>query len=97
MSSRWLAAKEVSTNIGVATGLAELYCSKGLPCEIEAGPGGVIVYAGSRIDADRIARDIRRAVVERDPRACTERARFDEDEPKATAWWAAVNFSWRVF
>jgi hypothetical protein len=97
VSGRWLAAAQISTSISAATKLAELYGQKGLPCEIEAAADGVIVYARDRVTADRVASDIRRFVATRDSRACTERAKHDEDEPSVTAWWSAVRFDWRKF
>jgi len=97
VSGRWLASAQITTSIAAASKLAEVYSKKGLPCEIEAAADGVIVYANDRVTAERVAKDIRRFVVERDPRACTERGQHDKNEPGATAWWAAVRFDWRKF
>lgn len=75
--------------------LAALYAAKGRPCEVEAGPAGLVVYASTRVDAEAIARDLLGAVRERDPRATRSEAKRDDDEPSETAWWAMVEFDWR--
>ena len=67
----------------------------GVPCEVEKASAGVIVYAASRLGAEKVARDIRRAVQDRDPRANTTPAYRDFGEPEETRWWAGVNFDWR--
>ena len=96
-TGRWLESAQITTSIAAASKLAEVYGKKGLPCEIEAAADGVIVYAASRVTADRVANDIRRFVVARDPRACTERAKHDGNEEASTSWWSAVRFDWRKF
>ena len=77
--------------------MASRYRESGLPCEIEAGPLGLVVYALNRFNAEAIAKDILRQVRERDPRAIASKPMHDMDEPAATSWWAAVEFDWRRF
>lgn len=77
-----------------AAGLEALFLERGLPCEIEPGVSGVIVYASTRGNADRIAREILESAKTKDPRASSDPANFDRDEAPDTSWWASVNFSW---
>lgn len=80
-----------------AKSLAEVYTRAGLPCEIEHGLNGVIVYASSRDHAARISLDLAHAVRTRDPHVFASPVNEDKDEPEATRYWAAVDFDWRRF
>ena len=80
--------------------LAAFYAEKGFRVQIEAGTVGLVVYASSRRDAERVAADLAGSARARDPRArAILPALRDEsgDEPEETAWWTAVEFDWRRF
>lgn len=77
--------------------LAAVYTRAGLPCEIEHGLNGVIVYASSRDHVARISLNIAHAVRTRDPYVVASPVNEDKDEPEATRFWAAVDFDWRRF
>lgn len=80
-----------------AEALARHFIDAGMPCEIEAATRGVIVYASSHDDVERIAKKLLLAVRSRDPRVIVTPACEDVDEDQATRWWAAVEFDWRKF
>ncbi len=75
--------------------LSGIWSREDRPCEIEATPRGVIVYASTRVDAEHIARGIQRAAAERDHRACVLGP--EKDEAEALPWWAEACFDWRRF
>jgi len=80
-----------------AEGLTKYYAEKGITVQIEAGTVGLVVYASTRVDAERVARDLAGSARARDPRARAAPATKDADEPAATAWWTTVEFDWRKF
>lgn len=89
---------ETPKSAAAAETLAARYAAAGLPCEIEAGTGGLVIYADSPKNVLRIAGDIANAVRSRDPKVHVEvPPSFDEDEPPATAWWVCVTVDWKKF
>lgn len=81
-----------------ASALAAHFTERGLACDIEAGPRGVIVYTSTRERAAFIAGEILRTARVRDPKVRIPQAPHrDEDEPEATSWWVAVDLDWERF
>lgn len=81
----------------LAKRMADAYGVRGLVCEIEVGPAGVVVYGTSSDVVERVSRDLARNARTRDPKATASPPLSDDDEPEATRWWSAVDFDWRRF
>lgn len=77
-----------------AARLAKLYCDRGLPCEVEAGRVGLVVYAASRRVANAVAFAL--AVAPRSLGMAVEvtRATEEAEEPAETRWCSVVRFDW---
>lgn len=84
-------------NSSAAETLQARYCARGLTCELEAGPVGIVVYAASQALAGRIADDILGSVKLRDPKAWREHVVFEKDEPAETSFVTAVHVDWEKF
>ena len=74
--------------------LSAVLSASGRKCELEAGAGGLLVYASTRVDVAAAARKVLRAVVDRDSRAVVTGPEHDPEEPGKSAWWAEVTFDW---
>lgn len=93
-----MAAQVVSTisaDHPIARRLADTFVARGLPCEIEAGPAGVLVYAGSMRDAARISAEVVTLLALAGVKhVVAERVIHEPDEPAATAYVATVRLDW---
>jgi hypothetical protein len=75
-------------------GLEAMYRAVGLPCTLDIGPVGIVVYASSPANVRAIAQSLARA-----PRALqvpvqVEEPVFEKDEDPETAFVACVKFDW---
>lgn len=82
---------------GAARALAALFARAGLPCELDVGPVGLVVYAAKKSTVEAVARQLLKNAQTKDPKARTTPAEFDKDEQPETAWWTTVEFDWRRF
>jgi hypothetical protein len=77
-----------------AASLAALYTNAGLPCEIEAGPFGVMVYAASAAIVRKVANEIAQTARTRLSAVTMTVPAFEKDEPAESCYWARVDFDW---
>lgn len=71
-----------------------MFRAAGLPCVLDVGPVGIVVYASSPANVLAIAKSLASA-----PRSCGVRVQvetpvFEKDEQPETAFVAAVKFDW---
>lgn len=79
-------------------GLVKKFTALGMPCEIDAGPTGIVIYANSCERTARIATEILSVAKSRDASARIDApVRFDPDEPDSTAWWVSITLDWKKF
>jgi hypothetical protein len=77
-----------------AKGFENMFRAAGLPCVLDVGPVGIVVYASSPTKVSAIA-----ATLASGPRALgvdvqVETPVFEKDEQPETAFVAAVKFDW---
>lgn len=77
-----------------AKALAGLYVDVGLPCEIEAGPVGLVVYGPTSATVNAVTKSLARGPRTLGVAVRTSPAAADADEPEATRWWGTVEFDW---
>lgn len=70
-----------------------MYRGAGLPCEIEAGRAGLVVYGPTRAIVTRVANKLATSV-RQVAFVGIENAVHERDEQPATAWVATVRFNW---
>lgn len=86
--------KLVTKKPEAAKTLEARYREQGLPCELDVGLVGIVVYAASPYVVLTVAQSLASA-----PRALgvpvqVESPVFEKDEEPETAWVAAVKFDW---
>lgn len=86
--------KTIGAEHPAAAALAARFNAAGLPCEIEAGPAGLVVYAASSAVVTCVTLNIANALRDRRLRPVVSAPAFERDEPAATCWWASVDFDW---
>lgn len=82
------------TTCKAARDLEALYARAGMPCDIDAGPVGLVVYAATPAAAERAAESLANAPRSLGVPVTVEPAVFERDESAATAWVATVRFDW---
>jgi len=75
--------------------LESMYRAVGLPCVLDIGPVGIVVYAATPAIVSRVANQLAQA-----PRTLgvwveVETPVFEKDEQPETAYVAAVKFDWQ--
>jgi len=88
---------KADATLSITARLMSLYANAGLPCTLDAGPVGIVVYAATRERAAEIADRLVEVVRMRDPKAFREPVVFERDELPATAWVTAVHIHWERF
>jgi len=82
--------------LNAAAKLAAMYTNAGMPCEIEAGSGGLVVYAADKWTVGMITSDIAKTAVRFGTDFAVEPPLFEADEPAATAWHATIRVDWHA-
>ncbi len=80
--------------VQAADRLARVYRNNGMPCEIEAGPVGLVVYASTARDASVVADNVVKCLKPRDPNVSREDVVHDKDEGFATRFICTVRIDW---
>lgn len=74
--------------------LEAMYLAAGLPCELDAGPVGIVVYAATPAIVSAVANGLAKAPRSLGVWVRVEDPCFEPDENPATAYVAAVCFDW---
>jgi ABC-type sugar transport system substrate-binding protein len=80
-----------------AAKLAAMYTSVGLPCEIEAGRVGLVVYGRTAEEVRSVAKGLAKAPRSLGVTVAVERVTQETDEPEETQFSAVVRFDWVAF
>lgn len=77
-----------------AKALTQRFVDCGVPCEIEAGPAGLVVYAAQPSLVRAVMQQLAEAPRKLGADATVSQVTRDADEPAATRWWGSVTFDW---
>lgn len=79
------------------TRLENLYANVGLPCNIEAGPFGLVVYSATPAMVRSIVKKLAEAPHAKGVATETTDPIAEPDEDPETRFWARLDFSWSAF
>lgn len=74
--------------------LEAMYAAAGLPCELDPGLVGIVVYAATPAIASAVANGLARGPLALGVAVEVEAPCFEVDENTETAWVATVRFDW---
>ena len=86
-----------TTQNAAAERIQALYIAAGMPCEIEAIPAGLVVYASAKSITADVAAAIARGMTVGATKAVAGTVYVSSFEPAHTAHWCRVDFDWAAY